>query len=149
MIGQGMPWYEIGLTILLVADGIAWGYALYVLPPSRRNTILKVTTAVWALLPLAAGLFFVAIALQGNEAAMQAWEVSATRDSATLREIAAGPSWLVTQEMMRYAKYYLLLGFTFLALVACWPIANDRTANRYLAWSISLPAMLLWLYVTW
>lgn len=144
-----MPWYGIGLAILLVADVIAWGYTLYVLPASRRNTILKVITAVWALLPLAAGLYFVAIALQGNETAMEVWEASEERDFATLREIVAGPSWLVTQEVMRYAEYYLLLGFTFLVVITSWPIANDRTANRYLAWSISLPAWLLWLYVSW
>lgn len=144
MTSEMIPWYIAGLAVLVLVDGFVWGYALHLLPASRRSTVVKAVTWGWALIPMAAILVFASWRLVLQKVELHTVLFSNGNESAsTMQSLMSGPHWLVSGRLFGYAQDYLELGFVALALAAIAFTDRERIARPLRACMPFAPVLLL------
>lgn len=118
------------LAVIVAAVIAAWACALHLLPPSRRNTILKIVSLCWLAIP--SGVIFVWAAhdVLARDIAFHAAVFGNTPESSKISEkLLAQPQWVIGPHLIGYIPTYALFAFGLLPTLAISWVPKDRVTK--------------------
>lgn len=133
-----VPWWTAAFAVVTAADVAVWIYAWLLLPPRRRNSVLKIVSLCWFMIPAAVACIFAAHALMAQHISFNTAVFSNTPQAdAAVARLMTQPQWRIGPALIRWIPAWGNLGFGFLPLLAVLWAPQDRLGKHFrLAMSI-------------
>lgn len=124
-------WWTAAFALVTAVDVVVWILALCHLPARRRNTILKIASVCWLMLPVAVACVVAAHDLMAKRIALNtAFFESSPQAHITVAHLMTQPQWQIGPTLIDWIPVYGDYGFWLLATLAVLCVPKDRISQR-------------------